>query len=240
MYVTVTTNANALITSHMGVTMSVEGAARRLKGHSQAKGTSVDLHAFAAKVMLMRNPLRKYMINAPMRDMEKIIAKALPNSIHVGTKEQEAIIMERKDLTFQSYMANNHEIANVRKNILENLDDKCKLLNDHLAASLKYNENKSGPLNEESKKKVIDEFLEEEFKNKYITFDCEKFFISDENREIYFDCMIKSAFRDYKKPFSTLELDYILKHPPIISAEVESIRPSRYGFSRSLSKFQTS
>jgi hypothetical protein len=49
------------------------------------------LHALAAKVMLIRNPARLYMVNAPTAEMERIIATFVPQTF-VGTKEEVAAI----------------------------------------------------------------------------------------------------------------------------------------------------
>jgi hypothetical protein len=101
MFMTVTSSPSALITSHMGIASSIEGVGRR------TKGTSVNLHSFAAKVMLMRNPQRKYMVNAPVFAMEKIIADALPGFVFVGTREMKHIMEERQQISFDEFHAQN-------------------------------------------------------------------------------------------------------------------------------------
>ncbi len=83
MFVTVTSSPEALITSHMGIATSVEAIIT-----GRMKGISVDLHSFAAKVMLQRNPKRRFMVNAPLPTMEEIMLKALPTgSVFIGTRE---------------------------------------------------------------------------------------------------------------------------------------------------------
>lgn len=82
MYMTVTSSPKALLTSHTGVSKSVEGL------QTQCSRVSMYLHALGAKVMHMRNPLRRHMVNAPAFSMESILVKALPqNSLFVGTHE---------------------------------------------------------------------------------------------------------------------------------------------------------
>ena len=104
MFVTVTSSPKGLITSHMGIATSIEASKKR------TKGVSIDLHSFAAKVMLMRNPHRKFMVNAPVWAMEKIIINALPNSVSIGTKELRAALQERKHLSFEEFKATNTSI----------------------------------------------------------------------------------------------------------------------------------
>ncbi|ARN84708.1 hypothetical protein [Candidatus Nucleicultrix amoebiphila] len=85
MYMTVTSSPNALLTSHLGITVSAEGVFT-----GRPKGVSVDLHAFAAKVMLIRNPKRRFMVNAPVEAMTQILTKALPSdSLSMGTREMQ-------------------------------------------------------------------------------------------------------------------------------------------------------
>lgn len=99
MFVTVTSSPQALITSHMGIASSIEGAGIR------QKGTSLDLHSFAAKVMLMRNPARRFMVNAPVFAMEKIIANALPDSTFVGTREMRERMQKVQGIGFREFVA---------------------------------------------------------------------------------------------------------------------------------------
>ena len=111
MFVTVTSNTGALITSHMGIAASVNGV------ENGPRGLSVDLHSFAAKVMLMMNPNCKYMVNAPVAAMAQILIKALPEgSVFVGTrdlkdsvlntiKQRYQIIKEREHISFADFIA---------------------------------------------------------------------------------------------------------------------------------------
>jgi hypothetical protein len=99
MFVSVTTSPNALVTTHMGVARSIEGVLSR-----KSKGTSVDLHSFAAKIMLIRNPERKYMVNTPVHSMEMIFAKALPNSFYAGTLEMQEEMKQRQAVTKEQFI----------------------------------------------------------------------------------------------------------------------------------------
>ena len=74
MIMTVTSSKGAFITHHMGISESTESI---LIG-ARPKGISIDLHSLGAKIMLMRNPERIYMITNSTATMRKIILKALP------------------------------------------------------------------------------------------------------------------------------------------------------------------
>ena len=90
MFVTVASSPKAVISSHMGVSASYEGLMRKIRGVSK------DLHSFGAKVMLMRNPDRKYMVNAPNAVMGSILASAVPKgSFFAGNKELPSILERR-------------------------------------------------------------------------------------------------------------------------------------------------
>lgn len=85
---TVISSPNALVISHMGISHTAENFV--LGGE---RGIAMDLHSFAAKVMLLRNPGRRLMINAPTPNMCKIIAQAIPEGVFISTKE---LIEKRK------------------------------------------------------------------------------------------------------------------------------------------------
>lgn len=111
MFVTVTSSPNALITSHMGVGASIES--QRV---GRPKGISVDLHSFAAKVMLIRNPKRLYQVNAPVYAMEKIFLDTMPaGAIFVGTKEMQANMIERREISFEVFKQQNISKYNEEK-----------------------------------------------------------------------------------------------------------------------------
>lgn len=99
MFVTITSNPEALVTSHMGIAASAESTGNR------PKGISVDLHSFGAKVMRMRNPQRRYMINAPVWEMEKIMIDGLPQgSVFVGTREMQKGLEAVEPLTYEDFI----------------------------------------------------------------------------------------------------------------------------------------
>jgi hypothetical protein len=109
MFVTITTSPNALITSHMGVSASIEGIYQRKD--KIGFGISMDLHSFAAKVMLMRFPDRKYMINVPVIGMEKIIAQALPpGTVFAGTREMKKLSDDFKKMTIEEYKITHKDV----------------------------------------------------------------------------------------------------------------------------------
>jgi hypothetical protein len=98
MFVTVVSSPSAKITSHMGISVTREN------NYFPEKGISLDLHSFAAKVMLMRNPQRRLMLNAPTHLMESIMEKALPpKSVFIGTREMLTEYKRRQTLTIENY-----------------------------------------------------------------------------------------------------------------------------------------
>jgi hypothetical protein len=108
MMVTVVSSPNALITSHMGIAETLEGILK----HKRPRGISVDLHSFGAKVMLLMNPKRKFMINAPVWAMEKIMAqhfKNSPESLHIGTKEMFKHLSNVVDIPMNVFLSEHKE-----------------------------------------------------------------------------------------------------------------------------------
>ncbi|MBX9977304.1 MAG: hypothetical protein K2X98_03550, partial [Alphaproteobacteria bacterium] len=104
-FVTVTSSQNGLITSHRGVSISLEGLSNKVRG------LSMDLHSFAAKVMLIRNPERQLMVNAPVLAMEKILAEAMPKgSVFAGTREMQQLLMERSTKTIDDFLATHPDL----------------------------------------------------------------------------------------------------------------------------------
>ena len=120
MIMTVVSNPNALITSHMGIAMTAETVK-----FGRTKGTSVDLHSFAAKVMLMRNPNRKYMVNTPANVMRNIIINSLPlSATYVGTREMLQTLRERQNISFDEFITNYQKLQPIYKIYGDdNLDD---------------------------------------------------------------------------------------------------------------------
>lgn len=97
----VSTEKDAPVTSHMGIQRSRlyihKHLEERLQNsisqettvlkHQWHERISIPLHAFAAKVMLLRGPTKKFMINVPMFEMKNIMIRALPTeSVWIGTK----------------------------------------------------------------------------------------------------------------------------------------------------------
>jgi hypothetical protein len=87
---TVASSPRALITGHMGIE----------NYSSTERQISLPLHSFAAKVMLMRNPERRFMINAPVWAMLHIMAKVpeLKGHLFLGTLEMEKQLLLKKPL----------------------------------------------------------------------------------------------------------------------------------------------
>jgi hypothetical protein len=102
MFVTAITSPEALITSHMGVSISIEGIYQRKFGIGEA--ISIDLHSGAAKFHLIRNRGRKYMINQPTQPMEKqIFINMPPHTCFAGTREMKKLSDEYKHMTLAEF-----------------------------------------------------------------------------------------------------------------------------------------
>ncbi len=76
MFMSVVSSPNALLTSHMGISTSVEN----VLAPKSENNLSLALHAFAARVMLMRGPKRRFMLTCPMPNMAAIMQKHIKNS----------------------------------------------------------------------------------------------------------------------------------------------------------------
>ena len=64
----------------------------------------MDLHSFAAKVMLLKNLHRRYMMNAPVPAMEELISKGLPDgSVFIATRERKKTLDDHKNMTVDEY-----------------------------------------------------------------------------------------------------------------------------------------
>lgn len=98
MFMTVTSSSQGLLTSHMGITASVEGIIS-----NREKRTSLDLHSFAAKVMRQRNPNRQFMLNAPVFAMENLMVKALPGDTFVGTIEMRETLQKAQSMSKEQF-----------------------------------------------------------------------------------------------------------------------------------------
>ena len=181
MFFTVTSSPNALVTSHMGISASAEGS---ISG--RPKGISVDLHSFAAKVMLIRNPDRKYMINAPAFAMEKIMVDSLPkDAVFVGTREMKKTIEDRQSTSLDDFK---HSIADINmQSMINEANMACQILNQSLDKDvnklLQYAQNyslversKDGTfvISESKKASIKERMIQNEFnyfKNPYAYYD---------------------------------------------------------------------
>lgn len=76
MFMSVVSSPSALLTSHMGISTSVEN----VLAPKSENNLSLALHAFAARVMLMRGPKRRFMLTCPMPNMAAIMQKSIKNS----------------------------------------------------------------------------------------------------------------------------------------------------------------
>lgn len=129
MFVTITSSPNALITSHMGISVSIEAVV----GENRTTGLSIDLHSFAAKVMLLRNPNRKYMVTAPVFAMENIIMKTFSKGVYIGTQEMKKLMEERQRVTLDEFIAKNeNKTKEFNEKIRKAAQRKIKSLNEAL------------------------------------------------------------------------------------------------------------
>jgi hypothetical protein len=122
MFVTVTSNPTALLTSHMGISKTTESA---VKGNEH-KGISMDLHSFGAAVMVLRDKNRRFMITSPVHAMERIIAKNLPRSaVFVGEKNEMTDLLSRRNATLQDMIADTN-IHNPYQKALASIQEKAQ------------------------------------------------------------------------------------------------------------------
>lgn len=83
MFVTVTSSPQAWITTHLGIAKAVDS-------QLNLNRVSMDVHSFAAKVMMMRNPDRLYMVNGPVYGMAKILENSMPKGfVFIGTTDEQ-------------------------------------------------------------------------------------------------------------------------------------------------------
>lgn len=100
MFVTIFSSPAAKITSHMGITFPCESTY-----FPKEKGISMFLHSFAAKVMKIRNPERRLMVNAPVGVMEVILAKTLqPEHVYIGTLENIKCKERQETESFEEFL----------------------------------------------------------------------------------------------------------------------------------------
>lgn len=211
MFVTVTSSPNGLITSHMGVAASIES-----QSAVRQKGISVDLHSFAAKVMLIRNPKRLYQVNAPVFAMEKIFLDAMPaGAIFVGTKEMQATMIERRKISFEQFMA-----ENISK-IEEAKEKRRKKLNRRLSNVKELLQGGEEDLDETDKE--IMALMDKDVTGGYV--------VNPEREKLYLEFFVlqdmKILYKSFKNPYffgsangedATIKLLECMKmHPPLLS-----------------------
>lgn len=90
MYVGVLTAPGAPMVVHMGIQRGFAylcraAAAPGAPGSAPHPGLSLSLHAFAAQVMILREPAKLYMITSPHPVMRDLLLKALPGHAYLGS-----------------------------------------------------------------------------------------------------------------------------------------------------------
>lgn len=174
MFVTIASSPQALITSHMGVSASYEGLMRDIRGVSK------DLHSFGAKVTIMRNPDRKYMVNAPNTLMGSILAKAVPKGSFFAGNRELPDILEKEINRIEEKIQNASDKDKMRKDILEMAKLDQEIENRRLMRAKGRFENKEIDEKEylEIKARILDP---ENLNRNFLTVDNdENIFISDE------------------------------------------------------------
>lgn len=220
MFVTVTTSPEAKITSHMGVSITAESTFT-----NPEKSISIDLHSFAAKVMLMKNPERLYMVNAPTPLMEAIMAKAAPSNLFMGTKEMIKEIENRRFITFEDF--NNILEEGNLENEKNELDMHCEII-DEIAKNALNKYKRIPNLREgDFRSKMIKEFEEEA--ELYLEKTDNGYLISSEKIEREKKKELDKIFSNYKNfnPFKeVMEIlkienveELIKEYPPILSVD---------------------
>ncbi len=105
MYVSVTTSADALLTSHVGISRTFKEAKIK-KEHRLRPDESMHLHSFAAKVMKERNPKRAYVFTFPTDVMRDIFINKLPKgALFIGDNIYAEFLKNKKNILVLSYGA---------------------------------------------------------------------------------------------------------------------------------------
>lgn len=205
MFMTVTSSPNAKITTHMGISLSAESVFQT----PRYTNLSMDLHAFAAKVMLKRNPERLFMITSPTGVMENIIAQNVPQGVHIGTKQMFEYDSKVQATTFEEFKTQN------ASKIEEEIERISRIAREHLEWSHQIDD--------------LEEFEALPLTNRYLTKTDQGYALSPEKIEAYQQVKILKMFEDFralnfwyslKKSYKGNDFDGFLKaHPPILSVD---------------------
>ena len=171
MFVTITSSPSALITSHMGISKTAEA----IINGNEHKGISMDIHSFGAQVMLLRNPNRRFMVNAPVAVMEKIIEKNLPkNAVFIGERSETEKMFSLKDATLETLLNSPEK---------EKFEEDLKILEKRKNKKLK---SFNASLQDESTQKVLEEFQQDEVAQSFLRYNEENrlFEVDPTNYEI--------------------------------------------------------
>jgi hypothetical protein len=83
---------------------------------------AVELHSMAAKVMLLREPKKLYMITKPVPKMREILAQALPHDVFVGDSRDRAAQLYKQSFGKDPHEDTNKETYNWMKKINAGID----------------------------------------------------------------------------------------------------------------------
>ncbi len=225
MFLTVTSSPQALITSHVGIASTYEGF---LQGRT--KGTSLDLHSFAAKVMLMRNPKRRCMVNAPGFAMGKMMLDTLPHATFFGTREMLQVMKERQKVSFEEFKKDNETLT--IKILKEMAAKQAVRFNMRLKSSL--SQLHEGKLENETEESLHQEAVESIPPQAVIELQGGNFVISESKVAARLPNKLQEAYNDFKNPYrlpgevnAESFLALMEKHPPLLSVdEVTAIKNS--------------
>lgn len=207
MFVTAVSTPKAKIISNMGICKTIESLL-----FPAEKDISMDLLSFTAKAMLILNPERRYMINAPTAIMAMMILKHV-EPVFFGTKESMAAYKHKKDLSFEEY-------------IIEQ-QDSYDVTDSHFSAKEALRRFK----------KKLEAFTTTEEISQFFLHDCDaQTYLEEDSKDGYtisplkLDVVIRRrlmssyekrthhGYEAYKK--AVVDMDSFLeKHPPIISVD---------------------
>ncbi len=170
-FTTITSHRNALISSHMGISKTIESIINSFKKSEKYKTISMDLHSLGAKFILMKDPKKRLMITAPVRAMTKIMIENLPiKSLSIGTKEMMLKFNETKKITYEEYKDQNKSLCKcIEISVNGAADDELTLWQEKIQ--------KNGTT------KTVEEFQKNKEKIKYLEQKNDNFIISPERVE---------------------------------------------------------
>jgi hypothetical protein len=217
-FVTMTSSPKALICSALGIASALENLQTR------QKGTGLDVLSFGAKVVKMRHPNCKFMINAPVYTVENMVAKELPNSTFVGTREQREDMQKVLGIDKEEFIS--LKGASIKEKIRTRAMKEADAENENLEDDLRsLREGKRQNATEDSLRQKAVEYLD---KYSLVEMGPEgRFVISEAKMESRYIKRLENEFVEFKNPdefrpyprekASVEFLKCMEQHPPILS-----------------------